>query len=788
MKAAAALRPERGDYERWVREHHAAVWRAARRILRDDALASDVAQRVYLRALEHGLALAPGESPERLLCWLACKESLTELRGRRRRAAHEERAAMADDDAGPGPFEQASAAEARAWLARELDALAEDLRTVLVLRYQQGLTLREIGALLELAESSVHERVERGLGRLRKRAERAGLAGMLVDWSGELSACEPALVPPAALAPSLLKTASPAAAWSASSLLVPACVLLAACVAVVAWWKLAPLRSDAAAVAPAVAALDTFAAPRTVDAALGASEREPIALSAPEPSAPALAAAAPTPMPTSLVRGRVLDCDRVPLHGIGFWCVPRRNKADALNWAKIQQPGGYTDELGRIAVDAPRGWIYDLQLEGFVGDYAPVRIDLEQAELADLGDIVVAAHSDEIYGDWTLAVTTVDELRQPLPRIQVFLSATLDTPGRPTLFRREVTDANGYVEFRGDRRGEFAIETDSVGKVRQIVSLRRTLAFGAQALELVVPQSRVLEGRLITPGGEPLRNRGLYVRQDSRVRSYDPWEDARSFDASGRFRFEGLSDRPLELHFSDAEFSCFVLRYDALPPSPLVLELKRADDPRDVGTHTGELHGRFVDAQGRSVEVEPWALRPVPVAATASADFWSEVAPSLGAFKGQVAFGPDGPPPPSAAFHETGLEPGRYALVASVPGYALGIAGPFEIQRVGEHGATIVDGIELVLERPWTLVAEFGRGPATPAQGEGLWLESGSGEPTALAGQVVGETIEWTGLHPRIPYRIVLQGANGARVESQLVRTSGSGREVVRFDGWPGRP
>ncbi|MBM3977849.1 MAG: hypothetical protein FJ299_12770, partial [Planctomycetes bacterium] len=77
----------RALYERWVREHHAAVWRAALRIVRDRALADDIVARVYLRVLEQPPRLEPAASPERLLCWLACKEALTELRARRRRDA-----------------------------------------------------------------------------------------------------------------------------------------------------------------------------------------------------------------------------------------------------------------------------------------------------------------------------------------------------------------------------------------------------------------------------------------------------------------------------------------------------------------------------------------------------------------------------------------------------------------------------------------------------------------------------------------------------------------------------
>ena len=49
--------------------------------------------------------------------------------------------------------------------------LEETFRTVLVLRYCEGLKLREIAELLDLAESSVHHRISVGLSQLTRLLE-----------------------------------------------------------------------------------------------------------------------------------------------------------------------------------------------------------------------------------------------------------------------------------------------------------------------------------------------------------------------------------------------------------------------------------------------------------------------------------------------------------------------------------------------------------------------------------------------------------------------------------------
>lgn len=62
----------RDQFARLVREHHAAVYRSARRFVGDGAAAADVAQEVFLRAL-HGKVRLRDAEQRASLCWLATK-------------------------------------------------------------------------------------------------------------------------------------------------------------------------------------------------------------------------------------------------------------------------------------------------------------------------------------------------------------------------------------------------------------------------------------------------------------------------------------------------------------------------------------------------------------------------------------------------------------------------------------------------------------------------------------------------------------------------------------------
>lgn len=75
---------------------------------------------------------------------------------------------LLEDPNSPDPLQQLAEADERAYLARAVELLDERDRLLLALYYQEGLTLKEIGCVLEVSESRVCQLHTRVLARLRK--------------------------------------------------------------------------------------------------------------------------------------------------------------------------------------------------------------------------------------------------------------------------------------------------------------------------------------------------------------------------------------------------------------------------------------------------------------------------------------------------------------------------------------------------------------------------------------------------------------------------------------------
>lgn len=144
-----------------LHEQSAPLTRRLERMLGDPQLAEDVRQEAVARAWRSAPRDLP---PDRLQAWLhtaARRVALDELRRRRRRSelplhdASTVAAAPQDDDA-------------RRAAAAALAALTPHQRMLLLLRYEQGLSLREVGALLDIAEDAARKRVARAKAAFRE--------------------------------------------------------------------------------------------------------------------------------------------------------------------------------------------------------------------------------------------------------------------------------------------------------------------------------------------------------------------------------------------------------------------------------------------------------------------------------------------------------------------------------------------------------------------------------------------------------------------------------------------
>ncbi|HVK84765.1 MAG TPA: RNA polymerase sigma factor [Kofleriaceae bacterium] len=156
---ADVLAGDRRQFAVLVRRHNQPVFRACRAVLRDDQEAEDAVQTAWLNAYR---ALATFRRDASFRTWMtriAVNEASTRLRDRRRHAA------LVEDgppvNAGPSPDHQAIASELSRVLERELDALPEGLRAVLVLRDVIELDTAETAGCLGIQDENVRVRLHR---------------------------------------------------------------------------------------------------------------------------------------------------------------------------------------------------------------------------------------------------------------------------------------------------------------------------------------------------------------------------------------------------------------------------------------------------------------------------------------------------------------------------------------------------------------------------------------------------------------------------------------------------
>lgn len=151
------------------------VYGYVRRLLREEHLAEDVTQDIFM----HIHRALPSYDPERpLRPWvftIATNKVRDHWRSRRHREMQHERSAddgrggLSDVSAHHGPGDAVEAGELSEVVAQAIDELPEILKTTLMLRYYEGLSFAEIGAMVDRNEVAVRKRYSRALEELRLR-------------------------------------------------------------------------------------------------------------------------------------------------------------------------------------------------------------------------------------------------------------------------------------------------------------------------------------------------------------------------------------------------------------------------------------------------------------------------------------------------------------------------------------------------------------------------------------------------------------------------------------------
>jgi RNA polymerase sigma-70 factor (ECF subfamily) len=154
------------DFEALLRRHQSMVYSIALRITGERGSAEEVAQDVFLKLYGHLDGL---ESETHVVWWLRKVASRRAIDA----ARHSSRLPQTDLDAIDLPDETGNG---DALLTRHLERLVaqlpEQMRAVIVLRYQEDLMPTEIAQILEMPVATVKSNLQRGLQLLRHETER----------------------------------------------------------------------------------------------------------------------------------------------------------------------------------------------------------------------------------------------------------------------------------------------------------------------------------------------------------------------------------------------------------------------------------------------------------------------------------------------------------------------------------------------------------------------------------------------------------------------------------------
>ncbi len=672
----------RRTFEDLVRNHHAAVYRTARRIVGHEQDALDVTQQVFVRVLEDRARFARADDPGRVLRYLASRVALTHLRTARNRSQRERRSAVNElqPTLADGPMEER---ERRAALFDLIDRLPDDLRAAIGLRFASGLSYDEMSDLLECSKPTAYDRVRRGLERLRAGLARAGHAVVLADVEDELGATDALRVPPALKTNLLgLATATKIALPSAASAL----ILVSALGAVLV------LQSrDAAsrgAAEPSEARLTT---------ALGDSSR---AAGDPPPRPVPLRAATDAASDSSRtaeeddrdattnalegsIRGVVRDDLGRPFQGL---VVEARS---AVHVGKVPRSTGTTTTAadGRFDCAAPAsadGETFELRLryqDGHVHTVPSIFVlpGVPAGELA----LQVDTHVTEVLGDYHLELLVVDELGRPIPDVTVAVHR-VPLHGRSfALFEASgATDANGRTRVRGTWLGEKRVDLRAIGRGRATRHERVAVHAGTQESTITLERRREIAGVVLRLDDGPPVDLAVTASPDDGaiVDPTDAFLHAH-VEPDGSFRFHDLAAGDYTLRVRAQDAAGVTLSGVAAGSTDLRVTLKPFDDASAGGTHRAEIHGRAYHATTGAPFVVAWPeleTLEVPAAMTRE-QLWNDFLPSsLFPHSRQIAsFGDE--PPPTAEFHRSDLAPGTYVVRYQAPNFGTAFAGPFEL-------------------------------------------------------------------------------------------------------------
>ena len=151
----------RARVERLVREHHAFVWRSARRLGVREADLDDVVQEVFLAAAKNIASIEHGRERGYLFRTCIYVSSHARRSFQRRREVVDDERVGEELDVRPTPEQAAATSQARMRLQNILEQMPADFRAVFVLFELEAMTMVEIAEALGVPQGTVASRLRR---------------------------------------------------------------------------------------------------------------------------------------------------------------------------------------------------------------------------------------------------------------------------------------------------------------------------------------------------------------------------------------------------------------------------------------------------------------------------------------------------------------------------------------------------------------------------------------------------------------------------------------------------
>ncbi|HEX6812678.1 MAG TPA: sigma-70 family RNA polymerase sigma factor [Planctomycetota bacterium] len=676
----------REQFEALVRDHHDAVYRAATRVVPDSAMAADVAQDVFVRVLQGKAHLDRADSVRATLCWLATMLANNAWRARRRRDHHEELAMPRENQERNDPAQLCAETDMHQVVREAVDDLPGDLRVPLLLRCQDELSFASIGTAMRISESTAHERVGRALERLRKALSGRGFATAVAGLP-QIVASQPSPAVPVGLQARLLGSyaAVPlaAASWGRRAIAAGFGAVALGVIAVV----VGPFGRGEPAPVTAVAV-------PLASAGEAPQDPPPVRTPAPAPApvpAPAATGAVPMPLVQQDPAPTALHVFTGTVHDSAAWPVAGARVSVLL--AGGMKPhavaNATTDALGAFRVE--------FRMPGYGGRVVRVTVAEDGRELLETADLalpganaaplrlVLPAEAGTAAERYSLMVAVCNREGAPLAGVPVVLYAGKDGRPHPGYSQPEVeaaSGADGTAVLGGRTQGAKWLFVDG-REVGCAVSLTTVATrVGQQQVRIELQPGRTLGGFVTRLDGAPIEWANVWLEDDD-----SKLQHAGKLETGGAVRFASLGEGSYTLHVYASD--CSPARKHGLRAGgPAIdVKLKPKVDPRDVGDHCAELHGRLVDAAtGKTVSFGSFDVEVFRRRAGESTLLLDAVEPPRPAQRMDSR-------EKHEQFHEVDLAAGAWILVARVRGYA---AAMREF-TLGEN--TILAGVEVPLVR-----------------------------------------------------------------------------------------